>query len=312
MSRKFSVFTMTLALLTGLACEDPDARRPPIPGGVSTSCERGDGDDVFLPFGFLGSAQYWGCNLPRAGNARMAFSGHTGVATSVTGGSISLNFEWTGGDEIFGHMVVLGFQGQRGYWVFYPDSNDNPLKAEFFVDRGARGGLYNMVLYIDDGTGTPEEPSVGAAYLLPFNVIGVGSGDIQVSLSWDTLTDVDLHVFTPASEHIYYGNRSDSTGGQLDLDSNPSCSFDNVNNENIFWGEGRAPVGEYRVVADLWSDCGTLASEVTTHWRATILTSDGQFDVFEGEFSPGMPDDGIDSAEDGSSVDDSEITRFFY
>ena len=65
----------------------------------------------------------------------------------------------------------------------------------------------------------------------------VGSGPIQVSLSWVGQVDVDLHVTPPAGGDIYWGDRSDSTGGTLDLDSNAGCSIDNVNNENIVWAD---------------------------------------------------------------------------
>lgn len=42
---------------------------------------------------------------------------------------------------------------------------------------------------------------------------------LRVLLSWDTdNTDLDLHVVTPDGEHIYYGNRTATSGAALDID----------------------------------------------------------------------------------------------
>ena len=54
--------------------------------------------------------------------------------------------------------------------------------------------------------------------------------------------DVDLHLIEPNGGHIYYGNRRSSNGGFLDIDSNPDCSIDGVNNENIYYQEGKTRI----------------------------------------------------------------------
>ncbi len=83
----------------------------------------------------------------------------------------------------------------------------------------------------------------------------VGTGDVQVGITWDTPTDVDLHVIEPSGEEVYYGHTTSSTGGQLDLDSNPACNIDGVNAENIFWPTGDSPIGEYTVRVRMYADC---------------------------------------------------------
>jgi hypothetical protein len=94
----------------------------------------------------------------------------------------------------------------------------------------------------------------------PVTVVPVGTGDVQVSLSWMTEADVDLHVVDPANEEIYYGHRTSTSGGELDLDSNAGCGSDNVRNENITWPVGGAPAGSYRVLVDYWSSCGVAST----------------------------------------------------
>jgi hypothetical protein len=138
--------------------------------------------------------------------------------------------------------------------------------------------------------------SVGNRLLRHFDVASVGGGALQVSLSWDTPTDVDLHVVPPSGNEIYWANRT-ADGGELDLDSNAACSIDGVNNENITFAD-EAPVGEYVVRVDFWSDCGGLGANYTVTTRAC-----GKVETFQGSFAPGTGDGGGA----GSGV---EIARF--
>lgn len=49
---------------------------------------------------------------------------------------------------------------------------------------------------------------------------------------------------------LYFANPRSSDGGQLDLDSNPACRIDGVNQEVITWPLGRASAGEYKIEVD--------------------------------------------------------------
>lgn len=68
----------------------------------------------------------------------------------------------------------------------------------------------------------------------------LGTGKIQISLSWDTETDQDLYVTTPAGNRIDYINKK-WDGGELDRDDQ-----DGFGPENVFW-LADAPDGEYRI-----------------------------------------------------------------
>ena len=92
-------------------------------------------------------------------------------------------------------------------------------------------------------------------------VLNVGTGILQVSVSWNSNADVDLYVVEPAGgEEIYYGDQQSSAGGSLDLDSNAACAGDNIRNENITYPNS-ALRGTYTVRVNLWADCGAASTD---------------------------------------------------
>jgi hypothetical protein len=112
--------------------------------------------------------------------------------------------------------------------------------------------------------------------------VGVGTGDVQVSVSWDVDSDVDLHVVDPSGDEVYYQNPTVASGGSLDLDSNADCELDHKRNENVTWTT--APAGTYTVRVDLYKACGTASTNyvVTVHAPGQLtrtfpgtLTGDG-------------------------------------
>ncbi|HKK75740.1 MAG TPA: OmpA family protein [Saprospiraceae bacterium] len=68
----------------------------------------------------------------------------------------------------------------------------------------------------------------------------LGTGKIQISLSWENNSDQDLHVTTPGGTLIYYENPQ-AGGGQLDRDDQ-----DGFGPENVFWLND-APDGTYLI-----------------------------------------------------------------
>jgi hypothetical protein len=124
--------------------------------------------------------------------------------------------------------------------------------------------------------------AVGPFVALTTAVTSVGTGDVQVSLSWDADSDVDLHVVDPAGDEIFYGRRESASGGKLDLDSNAGCEIDRIRNENITWPVGRAPRGQYTVRVDYWANCGVQQTNYTVR-----VISQGINQTFTGSFTGG-------------------------
>ncbi len=129
-------------------------------------------------------------------------------------------------------------------------------------------------------------------------VLNGSAGPVQVTVRWDTDTDVDLHLDEPLPNgghcEIYYGDTggpSSSCGaiGELDLDSNAGCSIDGVDIENIIYPAGSsAPRGTYVVRVDYYDACDvTTAIPFEIEVRANGQTT-GWCDVFQ----PGDADQG--------------------
>jgi hypothetical protein len=128
-------------------------------------------------------------------------------------------------------------------------------------------------------------------------VTTVGTGDVQISVTWNSNADVDLHVVEPNGTEIYWGNERSSTGGELDLDSNAACSGDNVRAENIRWPSGRAPSGTYIVRVDYWDACGASSTSYTVR-----VINGNSTQTFSGSFTG--------SGDQGGAGSGREITRF--
>jgi hypothetical protein len=152
--------------------------------------------------------------------------------------------------------IAVSVDGFDGWWLLPVDEDwDGQLPLLFpkdIFDRldEAKAEVTVNVTMLDSLS------RFGNVLSLAINGMLVGTGDVQVGITWDTPTDVDLHVVEPGGEEIYYAHTTSVAGGQLDLDSNPACNIDGVNAENIYWPTGDSPVGEYTVRVRMYSDCG--------------------------------------------------------
>lgn len=115
----------------------------------------------------------------------------------------------------------------------------------------------------------------------------LSEADIAVTLTWTGQSDVDLHVIDALGQEVAYFNPETPEGGRLDLDSNPACSIDNVNQEIISWPGNAAPEGEYTVIVDYYDDCGVASSPYTVR----VARQGHATETFNGSFtgSAGVP-----------------------
>lgn len=70
-----------------------------------------------------------------------------------------------------------------------------------------------------------------------------GSGDLKVTLMWNFLADLDLHIVEPDGNHIFYGNkRNEHSTGFLDVDNREGGTGAA---ENVYWEH--VPQGAYEI-----------------------------------------------------------------
>lgn len=99
---------------------------------------------------------------------------------------------------------------------------------------------------------------------------GGASGVVQVSLAWDDFNDLDLHVFCPSGERIYFNNKSSDCGGELDVDMNVR-PVSNTPVENVVWKE-QAPLGAYKIGVHFYKHHKKRRTKRTCTYRLRVVT----------------------------------------
>jgi len=83
--------------------------------------------------------------------------------------------------------------------------------------------------------------------------LGAKSGEITITLMWDTYDDLDLHVRLPGHLGEISAENPKVAGGELDVDGNNCLAMSTTPIENIYWptydrfSNQHPPVGEYCV-----------------------------------------------------------------
>ena len=196
----------------------------------------------------------------------------TGVnfnARALQGGS---NFVTINSDVTYTKFYV-SIKGVPGYYEYVPTATTRAsiyyviplLFAETYND--------NTTFYV---SGEEEDGDITEPYEGEISFEDTQIGDLNVTLTFDQLKDVDLHLYTPSGNHIYYAARGGSytlTDGStvsygLDHDSNAACNIDGLNNENIFIPAELIEAGTYTVVVDMYSNCAP--QNAPTNWSVIV------------------------------------------
>lgn len=212
-------------------------------------------------------------NLPASNANDLDILGLTGNSTILAGGSNPITVVTPDGAS----RVIVGVQGHRGLFSAPINTSTNSTSLQLLIGREVREG-FTISFAAQNSSG-----ETGAYRELEVNYLEAGTGKLHISLSWDQENDVDLHLIEPNGEHIYYGNRRSTNGGELDLDSNPACYIDGIKNENIFYEDEPEIIveyGEYEVLVDLYAACNITAPTTyiisAYYGGALIATTEGQ------------------------------------
>lgn len=193
--------------------------------------------------------------------------------------------------------LLIGMKDQDGYYEVSPTTRGDysfimMINQDITLEEGQNG--FTVLVAVED-----ENGGISPVWETSVSLIVVGTGTLQVSLSFDNEKDVDLHLIEPEytyegveasfySRHIYYGNKTALfSGGELDLDSNPGCSIDGINNENITYSEECfVPAGTYKLYVDLFQNCD---SETATNYVVTVSYGGRLIANKAGVFEKGAP-----------------------
>lgn len=196
----------------------------------------------------------------------------------IPGGSSIVNVD----SPVIVKKVYVGVENEFGYYEWVP-SNTNyefVILVNQDIVLGENDDDFVILVAILDNNGKVSEVIEKTVEL-----IEVGTGQLQISLSFDNAKDVDLHVIEPNGEHIYYGNSISENGGELDLDSNAGCYLDYVNNENITYSEEAfVEAGTYTVYVDLFENCDP---EVATNFVVSAYYGGALLKTVTGTFPIG-------------------------
>jgi uncharacterized protein YfaP (DUF2135 family) len=105
----------------------------------------------------------------------------------------------------------------------------------------------------------------------------VQEGELRISLSWDVISDFDLHVRTPLGSHIFFDHMW-ADHGELDVDDCVHGMCRDPNNthvENVFF-ESATPRGDYLVWVENFDGRRAgdfqieVAGPVEHHWTGSL------------------------------------------
>ena len=175
----------------------------------------------------------------------------------VAGGSIFLDVAPVAGATAEKLLISLGGESSGYYEIDLPrpassyrlvgqvpfsfdPAADRTCIAVTAVDRNGASGPVDCftVIMRHEGAGLP-----------------VASGDVEVTLSWDSDADLDLHVADPTGAEVFYGSTVVDSGGVLDLEAGYPCGGDIVRNEHTAWALGSPPPGIYEVRVSHYLSC---------------------------------------------------------
>ena len=129
-----------------------------------------------------------------------------GITAAVNGGSAAMN---VAGSVVYTRLLVSAVGADDYYSVPLPSASslENVVVS---LSPDVEGSQLRLRYALEGANG------VGPYVDQTLRIVRAGSGDVQASVAWTGASDVDLHVFDPSGEQVYFSNRLAASGG-------PSC-----------------------------------------------------------------------------------------
>ncbi|MFP4323944.1 MAG: PPC domain-containing protein, partial [Anaerolineales bacterium] len=166
-----------------------------------------------------------------------------------------------------------------------------------------------------EATATPQPPTTSApATGADFDVptVTLQQGGINIALSWDAATNMNLEVRDPLGGAIFNTNPVGPNGGSLSEDINADCETATADNptERISWDAGQQLGGSYEIIVYYVDGCAvnlpqqfTISASVNSEEARTIngtlnpgqsymaavnIEPDGSWNLFNGGVNAGL------------------------
>jgi hypothetical protein len=221
-----------------------------------------------------------------AGTGVPIISNLSGRFTSSNGSTAILSFNYRNANNGLAGIYVQ-VAGADSYadvpYVTNASSGSGNLQLNVSIPANVGGGEFRVSLCVYDAAG-----KISNVLSTTIQVLRLGTGALQISLSWGTATDQDLYVTDPFGKVIYYGSRTSSSGGFLDRDDQ-----DGFGPENVYWEN--APDGKYIVEVQDYETTSTPNPFVIT------VTSPNRSKRFSGETRQGNQVKVLEIVKNGSS-----------
>ncbi|MDE0553710.1 MAG: hypothetical protein OXI24_05820 [Candidatus Poribacteria bacterium] len=244
--------------------------------GNDNSIDPGDADALSSVIILPNNTQTFQGDPPSPTNSATApdISGGISRLTSSNGSTTLIPFTYSTSTDLSGCYLYIN--GASSYFLLpytSQSSNGGTLSIPIGLPTNVSPGEFCTSVCVVDSRG-----EISNIIETCVTVLALGSGALQISLSWNNTADVDLWVTDTSGTQIAWFNPSSQTGGSLDRDD-----VDGYGPENIFWDD--APDGSYRIEVNHFSGTTPVSYIVTINGSGTsrqftgTLSRSGQTDL---------------------------------
>lgn len=240
---------------SGATLDDPTSIRPSFVADVYGVFELAlvvdDGESTSEPDTMLVGAGIVGG--PPTANAGADIQSVTGLPLTLSGAASMdpdgdpITYEWSLIEAPDTNGVTFAGNGPNASFIA-------SVEGRYVVQLTVNDGFYTsdpdtVAIDLTYGTGISGDECAAAGCAQGYGCISavcVGVGLLRFSLTWDAISDFDIHVVTPSGTEIFYGNPM-ADGGELDVDDcvGNACLMPTGHVENVVFFQ-TPPTGRYQ------------------------------------------------------------------